>query len=103
MNLQDYKVKYFYQSLIDVQLQHLPLQDFQKLIETSTENMATYVAYMSASNEAIVKQLEIMKSKKAINKVVMLLPYLVSKLGERIRPDAYRLKIKLSHQQIADL
>ena len=33
----------------------------------------------------------------------MLLPYLVSKFGERIRPDAYRLKIKLSHQEIADL
>jgi len=103
MDLKNYKVKYFYQSLTDVQLQYLGYENFKKLTEANTENMSTYVAYMSASNEAIMKQLEIMKGKKAINKVVMLLPYLVSKFGERIRPDSYRLKIKLSHQEIADL
>lgn len=98
-----YKVKYFYQSMNDVSLLSLPKNTFKDLIEANTDNLKTYIAYMSASNEAIVRQLEVMKSKKAINKVVMLLPYLISKLGERVRPNAYRLKIKLSHQEIADL
>src|SRR5947209_7717917 len=53
MDLENYKVKYFYQSLTDVQVQHLSNRDFQKLIESSTENMTTYAALMSASNEAI--------------------------------------------------
>jgi len=100
---ENYEVKYFYQSLTDVSLKYLPRDTFKKIIEANTENMSTYLAYMSASNEAIMKQLEVMKSKKAINKMIMLLPYLVSKFGERIRPNAYRLKIKLSHQEIADL
>lgn len=103
MDWENYRVKYFYQSLTDVQLQFLPRDTFKSLIEASTENMGTYMAYMSASNDAIMRQLEMMKSKKAINKVIMLLPYLVSKFGEKIRPDAYRLRIKLSHQEIADL
>jgi len=44
-----------------------------------------------------------MKNKKAINKVAMLLPYLVAKCGEQIAPHKYRLALKLSHQEIADL
>ncbi|MBI2592414.1 Crp/Fnr family transcriptional regulator [Candidatus Saccharibacteria bacterium] len=103
MDWHNYKVKYFYQALTDVKLQYLPVDSFKNTVEASTENMSTYMAYMSASNAAIMKQLEVMKSKKAINKVLMLLPYLITKFGEQIRPNAYRLKIKLSHQEIADL
>ena len=99
----NYKIKYFYQSLTDVTVRHLSRDTFKEIIEASTESMRVYLAYVSATNEAIMKQLEVMKSKKAINKVVMLLPYFISKFGERIRPNAYRLKIKLSHQEIADL
>ncbi len=103
MDWHNYKVRYFYQSLTDVTLSSVQRDTFKELVESSTENLTTYLAYMAASNQAIMKQLEVMKSKKAINKVVMLLPYLVSKFGERIRPDAFRLRIKLSHQEIADL
>ena len=103
MDWHNYKLKYFYQSLTDATLLSLSHQAFKAQVESSPENMGAYMAYMSASNEAIMKQLEVMKNKKAINKVIMLLPYLISKFGERIRPDAYRLKIKLSHQEIADL
>lgn len=103
MEWENYRLKYFYQSLTDTTLQGLHYLEFKKLVEGSTEYSNLYLAYMAASNEVIMQQLEIMKSKKAINKVVMLLPYLISKLGERIRPGAYRLRIKLSHQEIADL
>jgi CRP-like cAMP-binding protein len=44
-----------------------------------------------------------MKNKKAIDKVAMLLPYLISKSGKKLRPDVYQLQLKLSHQEIADL
>jgi CRP-like cAMP-binding protein len=48
-------------------------------------------------------QLEVMKNKKAIDKVEMLLPYLISKAGKKIQPDAYELQLRMSHQEIADL
>jgi len=50
-----------------------------------------------------MNQLEVMKNKKAIDKVGMLLPYLVSKSGKKIKPDVYELQLKLSHQEIADI
>jgi CRP-like cAMP-binding protein len=65
--------------------------------------MTTYMNYMAASNEAIMTQLEVMKNKKAIDKVAMLLPYLISKAGKKIKPDVYQMQLKLSHQEIADL
>ena len=45
----------------------------------------------------------IMKNKKAINKVELLLPYLIAKLGDPIGPHKYKLHIRLSHQEVADL
>ena len=33
----------------------------------------------------------------------LLLPYLILKLGEQVRPNTYKLNLKLSHQELADL
>jgi CRP-like cAMP-binding protein len=48
-------------------------------------------------------QLEVMKNKKAIDKVGLLLPYLVQKTGRKLSPGLYELQLKFSHQEIADL
>ena len=58
---------------------------------------------MSASNQAMMNQLEAMKHKTAKDKIMLLLPYLVDKVGKKIRPQTYKLRLKLSHQEIADL
>jgi CRP-like cAMP-binding protein len=99
----NYEIKYFYQTLVDTQVISLPVDVLRQHIGTETEAMTTYMNYMAASNEAIMTQLEVMKNKKAIDKVAMLLPYLISKAGKKIKPDVYQMQLKLSHQEIADL
>lgn len=99
----DYQLRYFYQSLTDTKVQLLDQELFKKRVESDLENHNAYLTYVEASNQAIMNQLEVMKNKKAINKVELLLPYLVSKFGEPIGHDKYRLRIRLSHQEIADL
>lgn len=103
LDWESYKIRYFYQSLADTELMVLPSQVLRDNIEGDTEMMSTYMSYLSASNEAIMNQLEVMKNKKAIDKVGMLLPYLISKSGRQIKPGIYQLELKLSHQEIADL
>jgi CRP/FNR family cyclic AMP-dependent transcriptional regulator len=103
MDWNDYKIRYFYQSLTDTELLMLPCDDFKQEIDTDPEMLAIYVNYLSASNEAIMIQLEVMKNKKAIDKVSMLLPYLIEKSGKEIKPGLYELELKLSHQEVADL
>ena len=99
----NYTIRYFYQTLCDTEVSVLPSDILKDKIDGDPEMLGTYMTYLSASNEAIMTQLEVMKNKKAIDKVEMLLPYLISKAGKRIRPDIYELQLKMSHQEIADL
>lgn len=98
-----YQLKYFYQALTDTKLALLTSSSFQELLESDPRIVRAYMSYMSASNEAIMDQLEAMKRKTAKDKIFELLPYLVKKIGQRIRPHTYKLNLKLSHQEIADL
>jgi CRP-like cAMP-binding protein len=103
LDWQNYKIKYFYQTLCDSNLVTLSSIDLREHIDKDPEAMNTYMNYMAASNQAILSQLEVMKNKKAINKLEMILPYLIKKVGKQIKPHIYKLQIKLSHQEIADL
>ena len=99
----NYHIKYFYQTLTDTTVEMMSVEDFRKHIESNPKAMNTYLAYLGASNQGILNQLEVMKNKKAINKVELLLPYLVLKLGDEVAENTYKLRIRLSHQEVADL
>lgn len=103
MDWENYKIQYFYQTLSEVKVQVLPSRDMKQHINSDPKMMRTYMTYLAASNEAIMTQLEVMKNKKAIDKVAMLLPYLVSKAGKETKSGVYKLDLKLSHQELADL
>jgi CRP-like cAMP-binding protein len=103
MDWSNYKIRYFYQTLGHVELLALPAEEMLEHLQRDNESLSTYMSYLAASNEAIMNQLEIMKNKKAIDKVCMLLPYLITKSGKKIADNIYELQLKLSHQEIADL
>ena len=103
MDWNDYQIRYFYQSLTDSVLGLLDHGQFRNRIESDPKMTAVYMSYMSASNQAIMHQLEAMKHKTAKDKILLLLPYLIDKLGKQIKPRTYKLQLKLSHQEIADL
>lgn len=98
-----YNIRYFYQSITDVEIEMIDKDAFKSKVNSDPSMMNVYLSYMAATNEAIIHQLEMMKTKGAINKVAFLLPYLVKKIGKQIEKDTYQLNIKLSHQEIADL
>ena len=98
-----YKLRHFYQTLSPVELEEIQMEQLTDRIDHDSRQMHTYMTYLAASNQALLNQLEVMKSKKAINKVELLLPYLILKIGSKVAPSTYRLKLKLSHQEIADL
>jgi CRP/FNR family transcriptional regulator len=99
----NYQIKYFYQTLCDSEVISLASDVLRKSIVDDAKLMNAYMNYLSASNQAIMGQLEVMKNKKAIDKVSMLLPYLANKAGKRVRPGVYDMQLKLSHQELADL
>lgn len=103
MDWADYQIRYFYQSLTDAELQVLPSGELHDRIVSSRELSNTYMSYLAASNELIMQQLEVMKNKKAFDKVLLSLPYLIEKSGKPVRPGIYELQLRLSHQEVADL
>ena len=103
LDWENYNIRYFYQSITDVEVQMIETDVFKQKVDTDPSYMNIYLTYMAATNEAIIHQLEMMKTKGAINKVAFLLPYLVKKLGHEVGKNSYQLNIKLSHQEIADL
>ncbi|MBX4190764.1 Crp/Fnr family transcriptional regulator [Candidatus Saccharibacteria bacterium] len=103
MDWDNYLIRYFYQTLTETELSALPCAVLKEIIDNDMEMMNTYMTFLASNNEAIMQQLEVMKNKKAIDKVGMLLPYLISKSGKQIKPGIYQLELKLSHQEIADL
>ena len=103
MDWDNYQIRYFYQTLCDTEIVSVAIDVLRESIDKDAGLMAGYMEYLSASNQAIMGQLEVMKNKKAIDKVAMLLPYLVAKAGKRVRPGVYELQLKLSHQELADL
>ncbi|HZP55828.1 MAG TPA: Crp/Fnr family transcriptional regulator [Candidatus Saccharimonadales bacterium] len=103
LDWESYQLKYFYQTLAEVSLNVLDNESFKRCIDTKPEMSNIYMSYMSASNQAIMGQLEAMKNKTAKSKIMLLLPYLVEKIGQKTGPNTYKLVLKLSHQEIADL
>lgn len=103
MDWANYQIKYFYQSMTDTELQVLPSEQLKSEIEADPNLLRIYMNYLAASNNAVMNQLEVMKNKKAIDKVSLLLPYLISKAGTEVKPGVYQLNLKLSHQEVADL
>lgn len=103
LDWENYHIKYFYQTLVETKVDLVETADFQARLESDPKTIRHYLSYLAASNQAILSQLEVMKNKKAINKVELLLPYLVTKLGDKIGKNTYKLRIRLSHQEVADL
>lgn len=103
MDWGNYRLKYFYETMTDIKVSAIASGDFKKMIETDPEKQNAYLAYMTASNSAIVNQLEAMKQKSAIGRMIHIFPYLIRKMGQQIAPAVYQLRIKLTHQELADL
>ncbi|HEU5004887.1 MAG TPA: Crp/Fnr family transcriptional regulator [Candidatus Saccharimonadales bacterium] len=103
LDWEKYRTKHFYQTLTPTTLEALEVSQLKERVDNNPTMMETYLNYLAASNQTVINQLEIMKNKKAIDKIEFLLPYLVMKLADKIGPNTYRLRIRISHQEFADL
>lgn len=98
-----YKIKYFYETMDDAELYLVPKQQFGKLLACNDEAARLALEYVTGMAGDLVRRLGIIENKDAKNKIASLLHYLI-KIGSReIKPNQYKVKFRLTHQDIAAL
>lgn len=99
----DDKIKYFYEAMSDVETCTLSTADLKLRTERDPHMTTSLLSYMAHANESVIELLESTKTKSAADKVIATLKYIAGKLGSERPGGVYKMDIKLSHQEIADI
>lgn len=100
---QDDKIKYFYEAMSDVEACTLSVSELKLKTERDPHATTSLLSYMAQANESVIQLLESTKTKSAADKVVATLKYIAGKLGTENSNGVFKMDIKLSHQEIADI
>ncbi|MBI3984274.1 Crp/Fnr family transcriptional regulator [Candidatus Microgenomates bacterium] len=99
----DYRARYFYESLTDVVVK---LADRQKIIDALSADpkfVSAGLNYMACVFTILLNRLELLESPRSLDKLHLLLEYLTKAAGTPIKRGVFRLDLKLSHQELANL
>lgn len=99
----NYKLKYFYEAFTDTRIQLLPVKNFSSLLEKHSSAQAVVLDYIGQLSAQLMRRLNIIENKNAVDKVEALLPYLLAVCGKRLSKNISILKVKVTHQDIADM
>lgn len=94
---------YFYSAMSDVELM---INDQEKVISGLRKNRQEsweLLRYISDFSSVLSERLAQLESKKAGNKLTRLFGYLISVCGSETKLNAYILRLKLTHQDIASM
>lgn len=93
---------YFYDTMSEAQVGVIKQEVFLKEVAVSRDTAWALLRYVSEFSDTLTKRLEQIENKTAEGKLETLLPYLVQICGKR-KGDAFRLELKLTHQDLANL
>lgn len=94
---------YFYAVMEDIKVIAIRQSDFLEYIRTHRQAAWTVFRYISEFTHTLAGRIEVLETKSAEHKILKLLDYLIETCGQRLTPDTYRLKLKLTQQDMADL
>ncbi len=94
---------YFYEAMTDCEYASVQQQEFLDLIKHDQKATWTLFRYISDLSGVLTERVRDLGGKSAEDKVLQLFEYLITVCGEQIRPNVYRLKLKLTQQEIGNL
>ena len=94
---------YFYEAVVDTEIYSIDQQDMIKNIQNSHEASWAMFSYVSKFSSILTARIAQLESKSAEDKVEQLLEYLVGVCGRMIKPNVYKIQLKLTQQDIANL
>jgi len=94
---------YFYETLDESTIKSIRQDDLLSKIRHGREASWEMFRYISDLNGSLSDRIVLLESKSAEDKISQLLEYLIPICGKQLEPSKYKLRLKLTHQDIANL
>ncbi len=98
-----FQISYYYETMVDTEVLAIPLSQFRKLLANNTEVAQLVLSYTIELSGDLVRQLEIIESKNANNKLTFLLQYLIRVCGQEVKPHVFQTDLVITQQDMADM
>ncbi len=103
MSAPKFFINYYYEAMTDVELSMIPRRKLAKILDEDPEVAQLALNYIIELSADAVRRIGAIESKDAKNKLARLLQYLIKICGVEITQNKYRLKMKITHQDMANL
>ncbi|MGH7142365.1 MAG: Crp/Fnr family transcriptional regulator [Candidatus Saccharimonadales bacterium] len=94
---------YYYEALTDVDLYHMPRDDYLKFLKGNPEEMFTRLEHSVTDYLGSMMRLNALQHSRASNKLIYTLHYLALSQGRTISPEEVEITLNLTHQDFANL
>ena len=99
----DYELKYFYETMTEVKAVVVEREKLAAKLSGNHQTLQVLLEYITRTNRQMVERLEVLENKSADLKIAKTLPYLIEKAGTKTSDKKFKLKLKLTHQDIANM
>lgn len=94
---------YYYEALTDVELIHVPRDDYLQFLKRSPEELYLQLERMITDYLGSMMRLNALQHSRAADKLVYTLHYLALSQGKRISSEEVEILLNLTHQDFANL
>ncbi len=96
-------VLYFYQALTDCEIYMFDREEFLNFIYANNLILRVFLDYYVNNYIASVMRITALEQPRAKEKIMYTIYYLIQRYGKRLRKNQIQIRIKLTHQDIANL
>ena len=94
---------YYYEAMSNVETKIFSIENLLEVASTNHAAANTLFRYYAEITKKLMSRLQVIESTNANSKILNTLPYIIQSCGKEILPNIYKLHLKLTHQDIANM
>jgi CRP/FNR family cyclic AMP-dependent transcriptional regulator len=94
---------FYYDAFTDSQLYSIPKRELVNFINSNHEAATTLLDHYASMYTAAIMHLHALEQSRARDKLLHIFQYLALRFGKSVGKDTYRVELRLTHQDIANL
>jgi CRP-like cAMP-binding protein len=94
---------FYYDAFTDSQMYSIPKRDMISFINTNQDATTSMLDHYASMYTAAIMHLHALEQSRARDKLLHIFQYLALRFGKEVGKDTYRVELRLTHQDIANL